>query len=193
MIIRSAFKYLKPVANFFIPLVFICGCFVHAATGQKTNITKTIKSADMIVYGVFVSVNTEWRGNKIFTQGLFDIRKTIKGKDLKSIQVEYPGGTALHPVIKAPVTMKTSSSVTFAVEEELILMLRLLPNGNYQINGSKGKLSIVLNTAKNTKLVSGLKKIHASSATEGDKNITISSELMTLDEFVIYVNQEVLK
>jgi hypothetical protein len=162
-----------------------------AATSQKTNLSKIINTADLIVHGVFSSVNSEWVGNKIITKGIFDISQSLKGIEGNSIIIKNYGGTAQHPALKVPVTMKISNGVVFSAGDERVLMLKRLSDKSYQIMGGEGNISI-LKDSDGKKGVAGMRKIHSIKDAVA-KNVTISSELMTIDEFYLYIKLEVEK
>ena len=89
--------------------------------------------------------------------------------------------------------MRVSTGLSFSTGDELILMLQALTGNSFQILSSKGKIPVVFNSEKNVNEVVGINRIVAAPVTQGDKNVAISSEPMTLDEFKAYVNHEVLK
>lgn len=160
---------------------------LHAATGKKTDLPGIIKTADLIVMGVFSRVDVKWRSNKIFTTGVFEIKNVLKGVDVKSVLVEYVGGTAQHPVLKAPITLKVTNEAEFVPNEELVLVLKKISGNKYRIMGSQGKFTVTLDSEKKQKTVSGIEKIHGRSAND-ENHVVMSSEPMTIDEFTQYVN-----
>jgi len=160
---------------------------LYAATGKKSNLVDIIKASDLIVEGVFTGVDTNWRNNKIFTTGVFKIKSTLKGFDMASVLVEYPGGTAMHSLLKTPVTVKVTNEAEFKTGEELVLILKKISDNKYRIITPRGKLVISLNKKKQEKIVSGVKKIHGESG-DGTNHVVMSSEPMSIDEFTQYVS-----
>lgn len=180
----SAWRGVLGAALFVV--VFLSMAPLQAATGRDSSLEKLLARAELVVHGRFTGVSSSWRGKKIITLGNFQIEHIIKGDRQGVITVEYMGGTAMHPVLQAPVTMKASDSVSFAENEEAILILRLAHDDVYQIIGmSRGKIP-VQDDANGVKHVAGFSRIHGSAATANGQQTTVSAEAMTLDEFIAF-------
>lgn len=177
--------------KFFVNAVLlVLMCMSASVTAQAGNtrdrgFEALLNSADLVVYGHFSSVTSEWRGNKIFTLGVFHIDRVYKGEHQNSVIVEYLGGTAIHPRLGAPVTMNSSESVSFKQGEEAILLLQHKSNDVYQIIGlNRGKIPVVTQ-ADGSKQLQGFSRIQAQGS-QDDASRTIDGRPMTLNEFAGY-------
>jgi len=158
---------------------------VTAGTTLDNGFDKLLVNSDLVVYGQFTKTQSVWRGNKIFTVGTFQVEQMIKGQQLASVDVEMIGGTAMHPRLNAPVTMKASDGVGFESGERAVLLLRKLQGKTYQISGmSRGKIAVYDDPDTGEIKVSGLRKIQASTSTNNGSETTLSGEAMSLAEFI---------
>ena len=135
---------------------------LNAGTSKKTDLTQIIKSSDLIAQGVFSSVIAKWKGKKIMTESVFEINKIIKGTVFSSVVVESMGGTAMHPRLNTPVTMKVTNGTKFKEGDEAILFLRKISDKHYQVTGkAQGVIPIETNPQTGKKIAGiGIKKIH---------------------------------
>jgi len=167
-------------------LVFLPMTVAQAASGRDGNLEKLLARAELVVHGHFIDVSSGWQGKKIITRGSFQIEHLVKGQQQGVINVEYMGGTAMHPRLQVPVTMKASDSVSFSQGEEAVLMLRLAHDDRYQIIGmSRGKIP-VQSDANGDKYVVGFSRIQGATSAANGQQTTISGEAMTLDEFIAF-------
>lgn len=158
----------------------------QAASGRDDSLEKLLARAELVVHGQFINVSSSWQGKKIVTQGSFQITHLVKGQRQGVINVEYMGGTAMHPLLQVPVTMKASDSVSFSQGEEAVLVLRLAHDDRYQIIGmSRGKIP-VQSDANGDKYVVGFSRIQGVTSAANGQQTTISGEAMTLDEFIAF-------
>lgn len=160
---------------------------VQAGTTRVGNIDKQLQAADLVVYGYFSEVRSEWRGKKIFTLGTFSVVEVIKGEPQNLVNVEYLGGTAVHPRLKTPVTMRSSEGVSFRQDDEAVLLLERGSDRQFHIIGlSHGKLQVYTDPADGVKYLKGLQRIHGQQSA-GSNQVTIDSKPMSLQEFGEYV------
>ena len=156
-----------------------------AGTSLNRGFDKLLLSSDQVVYGQFTETQSVWKGNKIITLGHFEVEEVIKGSQQTFVEVEMMGGTALHPRLKVPVTMKASDGVNFAAGERAVLLLRNTSGKTYQIVGmNSGKMLVLDDPATGEKLVSGMKKIKASKPDANSGTTTVAAATMTLSEFI---------
>jgi len=158
-----------------------------AGTQQKQPFTRLVEVADTIVVGECVEVESQWRKNKIYTSATIEISESIKGNAPSIIRIEYLGGTALHPKLNAPVSMKVSNGASFTEGEQNVLFLKDSAKGYYQLMGkSQGKIAIDTDEETGRKYIhSGVKKIHAD-ISENNTSI-IAADRMELPDFLSYI------
>ncbi len=158
---------------------------LYAGSLRENGLQSLLNTADLVVYGRFTSVTSEWRGNKIFTRGAFNIERVFKGEAVSSITIEYMGGTAVHPRLGSPVTMRSSEGISFVEGEEAVLLLNRVNDDLYQIIGmNRGKISVVT-SADGAKQLQGLRRIRSSSG-QDNSSLTVDSVPMNLDDFAAY-------
>ena len=172
-------------------LVFCIAIMVPAAsiggTQQKQDFSRLVEMADAIVVGTCVKVESHWRKNKIYTSATLEVSDSVEGNTPSIIQVEYLGGTALHPKLNAPVSMKVSNGVSFAEGEHNVLFLKQDASGNYRLIG-KNQGKIVIDTDQNSGhqyIHSGVKKIRAEKSENNSP--VIAAERMPLSDFLSYI------
>lgn len=127
---------------------------VNAASIKEMNLSQMSRMADSIVVGRCASVQSEWRGNKIFTRATIQIEQHIKGNGNTAIEVTSLGGTAIHPTLNVPVTMSVGGGLSFKQDEEVVLFTKRNRQGMNQVIGmSLGKFEV------KTDQETGIKKI----------------------------------
>lgn len=179
----------RTTSCFFSVLLLWCLSATSALAGSTRDLgmQALLNKADLVAYGRFSTVDSEWRGNKIFTIGTFDIARVFKGSPQDSVVIEYLGGTAVHPRLGAPVTMRSSEGISFSRDEEAVLLLRRNNDGIYQIIGlNRGKIPVIT-AADGEKQLQNMRRIQPSRSA-GDNAVTIGSKPMNLDEFAVYAS-----
>ena len=159
---------------------------VEAGTTRFGGIDTLLQKADLVVHGVFSEVRSEWRGKKIYTVGRFSVTQMIKGEPRGEVEVEYLGGTAFHPRLKTPVSMRSSEGVSFEQNDEAVLLLQTDAEGRLRIFGlSQGIIRIYPDPETGSKMLQGFRKIEVDEAAAGSP-ATVGSKPMSLDEFGAY-------
>ena len=165
-----------------------------AGTAIDKGLEKLIIESDLVVYGRFVTLRSYWKGKKIFTSGQFEVEVPVKGIQSSSIEVNVLGGTAIHPRLKFPVTMKTSDGINLTKGESVILILRKASDSTYKISGmNRGKITVYEDPVSGIKHLQGMKKIHVSELKNSAGQTTVTSKPMTLMEFISYAETIVKK
>lgn len=160
----------------------------YAATHRDNNFNQLIARADVIVFGKCISLTSEWRKKKIYSNAAIQVESVIKGDAPSVIQVEYMGGTAMHPTLNVPVVMNVSSGIDFKEGNESVLILKQLANNRFQVAGAaRGKIPVVTDRASGEKIIqSGMKKIQSKPSNNGN-SIVLSSKQMSLQEFMEFL------
>ena len=126
----------------------------YAATSKDNDFNKLVSKAGLIVFGKCTVVTTEWRKNKIYSIAIIRVNEVVKGSASSEIQIEYMGGTAVHPKLNAPIEMKVSNGISFTEGDEAVLMLRKLQNNRFQVTGSsRGKISVATDMESGEKII----------------------------------------
>ena len=116
---------------------------VNAASVREINLSQMSTMADSIIVGRTTAVQTEWRGNKIFTKATVQIDQHIKGNGNTTIEITSLGGTAMHPTLNVPVTMSVGGGLSFRQNEEVVLFTKQSTQGLNQVIGmSLGKFEV---------------------------------------------------
>ena len=119
-------------------------CQSYAATRNNINLNKLLFASDIIVVGKCIEITSKWQEKKIFSTATIQVGRNIKGNVQPVIYVEYPGGTAVHPVLNAEITMNVSNGVEFAEGDEAVLILKGLSANHYRlIGGRNGKIPVI--------------------------------------------------
>jgi hypothetical protein len=170
-----------------VPVVSLAG------TQQKQAFSRLVEKADAIVVGKCEKVESHWRKNKIYTSATVNVTESIEGNAPSVIQVEYLGGTAIHPKLNAPVSMKVSNGVSFVEGEHSVLFLKKDANGNYRMMGkNQGKIGIDTEEGTSRRYIhSRIKKIHADQS--GNGTAIVSAEKMELHDFLAYIRSILLQ
>jgi hypothetical protein len=141
-------KYCLFIFAIFSPLTLNAASVITMSLGEMTNI------ADDIFVARCVSIESRWQGTKIYTDSVFDVSERVKGVSGSSIKIAALGGTAMHPVLKAPVTMSVSGGVVFEVGQESLLFTKVDAAGDNQVIGlTQGKLLIEVDAETGKKMI----------------------------------------
>ncbi len=133
---------------------------VYAASVIPMTLNEMVTSADTIVVARCTEIKSYWQDNKIVTDNLLDVQKTIKGESIAQYIVTTLGGTAMHPRLKAPVNMAIPGGASFLAGEEVLLFTRRNERGINQIVGfTQGKLIIETDAATGQKQISVGQKV----------------------------------
>ncbi len=160
---------------------------VYAASNKDDDFNKLISRADVIVFGKCTSVTSQWRKKKIYSAATIQIENVIKGDPTPVIQVEYMGGTAMHPKLNSPVTMSVSNAVSFEIGDEAVLMLKKLTNNSFQVIGAeRGKINVLTDETGEKIIQSGARKILSKPSVNGDSAV-VSGKAMSLAEFKDFI------
>lgn len=160
-----------------------------AASSKKSDFNQLVTKSDVIVFGKCTAVESEWRKNKIYSNATIQVESEIKGSAPPIIQVEYMGGTAMHPTLNIPVTMNVSTGVDFSAGDEAVLMLQQLPGKRYRVvDIARGKIAVDTDSTTGEKIVrSGVKKIKSTPSAK-DNSTVLSSKQMNLQEFTKFIH-----
>lgn len=172
-----------------VTAVFMLGLLPDSASSssvQPLALADLTDLADTIVHARCTGTTTEWRNEKIFTQASFEVIEAVKGQ-ASELTVTLLGGTATHPVLRAPVTMQVAGGATFSQGEEVVLFLASNSRSERQVIGlSMGKYRVRTDPNSGTKTVSSSNKklvAETRAAAGGDRKV-LSVEDLALTEFL---------
>jgi hypothetical protein len=136
--------------------------------------------ADEVVVGRVVSSEARWQGKLIVTVSRVQVDESLKGQVTNTVEITQLGGTAVHPVIGAAVTMTASEQVTLRTGENVLLFLQKGRTGTRQVvGGPQGKFVVRTEpTTGATDLPVGPKQL---TVRRGAEEETVATEVMTLD------------
>lgn len=187
---RSQAMYCCFVVCVFIGLQ-VFSAQAYSATSKYNNFNQLLSKADLIVFGKCIDVTSEWRKKKIYSIATIQVDEVVKGSASSEIQIEYMGGTALHPKLNTPIKMNVSNGIDFSAGDEAVLILRRLPSNRFQVAGSsRGKIAVVTDAASGEKMIqSGARKIQSKPSAKGDSTV-LSGKQMNLQEFLDYLGSQ---
>lgn len=109
----------------------------RATSARELGLDEMVSAADDIVVGEVLSSEARWQGKLIVTDSVVRVDEALKGGGAATVTVTQLGGTAVHPVIGAPVTMDVSSYVGLQPGERVLLFLEQKRPGMRQIVGAE--------------------------------------------------------
>ena len=153
----------------------------HASSARVLPFDDMVGLADEIVVGEVEKSEARWQGKLIFTTVTVRVDESLKGQPGARIEITQPGGTAVHPVLKAPVRMDVAGESTLQAGERVVLFVeRRRPTLRLIVGGAQGRFTIREDAAAPGPAVPvGPKKLMLQR--EGAQ-ATLASEAMTLDE-----------
>lgn len=155
-----------------------------ASTKEHLGIEKLVSQADVIAIGQYKNVSSDWQNKKVYTSATFEVSNVIKGESLKTVIIKVQGGTAVHPRLNSPITMKVQNGAEFSEGEKAIVFLKKNKD-TFQIVGmSKGSITILIDDEGKEYVSDGVKKI-SSRIDEG--HTIVDSNIMYVDEFVQFL------
>lgn len=133
----------RSLAYFALVLGLMLNSDAYSASVITMTLDDLVTSADNIVVGRCVDIQSRWQGSKIVTDATIDILQQIKG-DLKTqLVITTLGGTAIHPRLKTLVNMNVPGSARFNVDDEVLVFSKENSKGNHQIVGlTQGKFDL---------------------------------------------------
>lgn len=113
------------------------------ASARALGLEEMADVADDIVLGRVVNSRPRWEGKLIVTQSVVRVEEWLKGRRGRKIKVRQLGGTAVHPVLGAAVSMTASSSVVLRPGEEVLLFVETRRRGvRGLVGGPQGKFLV---------------------------------------------------
>jgi hypothetical protein len=149
------------------------------ASLRELKLDDMVALSEEIVVGHVVSSEARWHGKLIVTISKIEVSESLKGQAGRQIEITQLGGTAVHPVIGAPVTMTASDQVALRSGENVLLFVSKTKSGVRQlVGGAQGKFVVREETATGTTdLPVGPKQLKV--VREGDLHV-VSAEAMPL-------------
>lgn len=148
-----------------------------------------IDGAQEIVVGEVVSSEGRWDGTLVVTDVRVRVDESLKGSAPREVTLTQPGGTALHPRLRARVTTQASSATPFGVGEQVVLFVVGQQGTRRLVGGAQGKLVVTPQQAPATTGARSAKKAKPdATVTVGPKRLApteggaIGARDMTLDE-----------
>ena len=89
-------------------LVVLASIPARAASEREMSLEEMVGAADEVVVGEVVTTSARWEGRLIVTDAVVRVDEALKGAPTKTLTITELGGTAVHPVLGAPVTMDVS-------------------------------------------------------------------------------------
>jgi hypothetical protein len=151
-----------------------------AESARVLGLDEMVGAADEIVVGQVERSETRWQGKLIVTVSTVRVDETLKGQPGSRIEVTELGGTAVHPVIGAPVTMTVSGQANLLEGENVLLFVeQKRPSLRQVVGAEQGKFVIRDNAASGAPGVPvGPKRLRVERRGESS---TLAAEPMTLD------------
>jgi hypothetical protein len=152
-----------------------------AASQRALGLDELITAAVEIVVGEVVESETRFEGRLVITRSTVRVEESLKGAPGARVEVTQLGGTAVHPIIGAPVTMDVSSYTAFRPGEKVVLFVEpRRPTGRQLVGAAQGKLLIREEVASGTRDVPvGPKRLRV--VREPGRDL-VAPEVMTLDD-----------
>lgn len=153
---------------------------VWAASQRPFTVEEMVDLSEDIVVGRVVSNAARWQGKLIVTVSTIQVNESLKGRSGNQIEITQLGGTAVHPVIGAPVTMTVSEQAALRPGEEVLLFVHTEQTGARQlVGGAQGKFVVQEEPATGKrKLPVAPKQL---SVMRGRDQDTVATENMSLD------------
>lgn len=150
------------------------------ASQRELGFEEMVGLAEDIVVGRVVSSEARWQGKLIVTVSTVDVSESLKGPPRRQIEITQLGGTAVHPVIGAPVTMTASDQVALPSGETVLLFVSTAKTGVRQlVGGAQGKFVVREEpTTGHRNVAVGPKQLKVMRA--GDQHL-VAAEAMSLD------------
>jgi hypothetical protein len=146
-----------------------------SASQRALDLAEMVAAAHEIVIGEVVGTTSRWHRRLIVTEAIVRVDEALKGAPSgRKVKVRQLGGTAVHPVLGAPITMEVSGQARLARGERVLLFLEELRPGRRQLVGAaQGKFVI-----REERLPVGPKRLRV----ERDRGTaTVGAETMTLE------------
>lgn len=163
-------------------LLVVVALPARAASEREMSLEEMVGAADEVVVGEVLTTSARWEGRLIVTDAVVRVDEALKGVPTKTVTITELGGTAVHPVIGAPVTMDVSGESRLAPHERVVLFVeQRRPGRRDLVGGSQGKVVLRVDaTTGATMLPVGPKRLRV----ERDQGRTaIGAESTTLDAF----------
>ena len=153
----------------------------RAASQRTLGLDELITAASEIVVGEVVASEARFEGRLVVTRSTVQVEESLKGAPGARLEVTQLGGTAVHPVIGASITMDVSSYTAFRPGEKVVLFVEpRRPEGRQLVGAEQGKLLIREETATGTRnLPVGPKRLRLFREPGRD---LVTPEVMTLDD-----------
>jgi len=150
------------------------------ASQRELGFEEMVGIAEDIVVGRVVSSEARWQGKLIVTVSTVEVSEALKGPARRQIDITQLGGTAVHPVIGAPVTMTASDQVALRPGENVLLFVSTAKTGVRQLVGAaQGKFVVREEVAAGaSNLPVGPKQLKV---VREDDHHMVGAEAMTLD------------
>ncbi len=180
----------------FIAAVLIGSPAARAEIGRSLTLNEKVGAADEILHAQVTATRTEWRNGKVFTTSSFDVIEDLTGGSTRSVEVLVAGGTAIHPVLKVPVTTRLSNGVQIRSDDEVILFARRDESGQLRLVAGKQTYMRMEPDAQGAKRVyADERRVSAkpgqSSTQAADSATDLETETWVLDDFKSRIRQEV--
>ena len=168
----------------------------HAEISRKLTLNEKVVAADEILHAQVMNTTTEWRNGKVFTTSSLNVIEDLKGGGTQSVEVLTPGGTAVHPVLKVPVTTRLSNGVQVKTDDEVILFARRDNAGQLRlVAGKQTYMRLAADADGATRVYADERRVQAkpgqSSTQAADSATDLDAEVWVLDDFKSRIRREV--
>lgn len=150
------------------------------AASRELGLPELVGLSQEIVVGRVLHARARWEGRLVVTSTVVRVEEALKGSPASKIKITQLGGTAVHPRLRAPVTMTASTYTDLAPGEHVVLFLEEQRPGRRGIVGAQQGKFVVHDEPEGGRATVpvGPKALRV---TRDGAHVTLGADTMTLD------------